>query len=159
MRALGAAGEKHVEAELGDGLELALRGRVINGDVGVVEKAEQRGAVTLVVPDGGGQRLGRQESRRDGVEPAAEALHDRRDAALSVRAELGADEAAGLGVLFGDVHRGDEGATLGGEVGARGLGVAELAAAVRVASGLEDAAGRVDSVEAVFGVRWGTAPR
>jgi hypothetical protein len=40
--ALGAAGEEHVEAELGDVLELALGGRVVDGDVGVVDEAEER---------------------------------------------------------------------------------------------------------------------
>jgi len=32
VRALGAAGEEHVEAQLGDVLELALGGRVDDGD-------------------------------------------------------------------------------------------------------------------------------
>ena len=39
-----------------------------------------------------------------------------------------------------------------GEHGLRRLGVAELAAAVRVAAGLDHATGRVDGVEAVLGV-------
>jgi hypothetical protein len=38
--ALGAAGEEHVEAELGDGLELALGGRVVDRDVGIVEEPD-----------------------------------------------------------------------------------------------------------------------
>ncbi len=51
VRALGAAGEEHVEAQLGDVLELALGGRVVDGDVGVVDEAEEGVAVALVVAD------------------------------------------------------------------------------------------------------------
>ena len=41
MRALGAAGEEHVEPELREGLELALRGRVVDRDRGVVDESCQ----------------------------------------------------------------------------------------------------------------------
>src|SRR5690606_26118589 len=41
MRALGAAGEEHVEAELGDVLELVLGGGVVDRDVGIVDEAEE----------------------------------------------------------------------------------------------------------------------
>jgi len=68
------------------------------------------------------------------------------------RAQLGADEPARLGVLLRDAHRGDEGATLGGEVGGRRLGGAELEPAVRAAARFADAACRVDGVEAMLGV-------
>ena len=51
--ALGAAGEEHIEAQLGDVLKLALGGGVVDGDVGVVDEAEEGLAVALVVADGG----------------------------------------------------------------------------------------------------------
>ena len=43
VRALGAAGEEHVEAELGDVLEQALGGRVVDRDARGVDEAEERG--------------------------------------------------------------------------------------------------------------------
>jgi Tetratricopeptide repeat len=69
--ALGASGEEHVESELGDVLELALGGRVVDGNVGVVDESEERVAVSPVVLHGDHQRLRRQERRDDGVEPSA----------------------------------------------------------------------------------------
>ena len=42
VRALGAAGEEHVEAQLGDVLKLALGGRVVDGHFCVVDEAEER---------------------------------------------------------------------------------------------------------------------
>ena len=49
--ALCAASEEHVEPQLGDVLKLALSGGVVDGDVGVVDEAEERLAVALVVID------------------------------------------------------------------------------------------------------------
>ena len=138
---VGAAGEQHVEAELGDVLELALGGGVVDRDVGVIDEAEQRVAVELVVADGDGEGLGRQERRGDRGEPLPELVDDRADEATAVDSEVIADEAASLGVVLGDVYCGDERAALGGEIGTGGLGVAELAATVRIAAGLDDAAG------------------
>jgi hypothetical protein len=55
----GAAGEEHVEVELGDVLELALGGRVVERYERVVDESEERVAVILVVSDRRRQRLGR----------------------------------------------------------------------------------------------------
>lgn len=49
MSALSATGEEHVESELGDILEVALGGRVVDGDERLIEEAEERVAVILVV--------------------------------------------------------------------------------------------------------------
>ena len=46
--ALGAAGEENVEPELGDVLELALGGGVVDRDVGVINEAKERVAVSNV---------------------------------------------------------------------------------------------------------------
>lgn len=69
-----------------------------------------------------------------------------------MREERVADEATLLGLLLLAVDRADERPTFGGEDGLRLLGVAELAAAVRVAAALDHGAGCVDRVEAVLGV-------
>src|SRR5687768_16592642 len=41
VRAFGAPREEHVEAQLGDVLELAFGGRVVDGDGGVIDESEQ----------------------------------------------------------------------------------------------------------------------
>jgi hypothetical protein len=51
------------------------------------------------------------------------------------------------------VDRAEEGPTLGGEHGLRVLGIAKLAAPVRVAARLDDVPGGEDRVETALGVR------
>ena len=48
VRTFGAAGKEHVETKLGDVLKLALGGRVVDGDGGVVDEASERGPVVAV---------------------------------------------------------------------------------------------------------------
>ena len=42
VSAFSAAGEEHVESELGDILEVALGGRVVDGDERIIDEAEER---------------------------------------------------------------------------------------------------------------------
>ncbi len=59
VRALRASRKEHVEAQLGDVLELALGRRVVDGDLGVVDETEEGVAVIVVVANRRRQRLGR----------------------------------------------------------------------------------------------------
>lgn len=108
--------------------------------------------MSLVVLDGHGQGLGGQERGLHGGEPALELVRDGTDLGASVGEERVAGETSPLGLLFGGVDRADEGAALGGENGLCLLGVAELAAAVRVTAGLDDVPRGVDRFESVLGV-------
>jgi hypothetical protein len=63
-----------------------------------------------------------------------EVVDHRTDEPAAMDQERLAGEPLGLGLLLLDVRRGDERAALGGEVGARCLGVAVLAPAVGIAS-------------------------
>jgi hypothetical protein len=134
MCALGAAGEEHVEPELCDVLELALGGRVVDRDRGVVDEAIERVAVTIVVLDGRHQRLGWQERRLDRGAPAVEIVCDRTDVSASVLEQGESAEAASMSLLLLAIDCADEGAALGGEHGLRLLRVAELACALQPAS-------------------------
>jgi hypothetical protein len=88
--------------------------------------------VVLVVAHRRRQRLGRQEGQLDGVEPALEVPHEGLDAALPLITERSAGEPELLRRLLFAVDRAEEAASLESERGLRVLGVAELAAAVRV---------------------------
>jgi hypothetical protein len=49
VSAFSAARKQHVQAHLGDVLELALGGRIVDGGLGVIEEPEERVAVVDVV--------------------------------------------------------------------------------------------------------------
>ncbi len=83
MRPFGAAGEEHVETELGDVLELALGRRVVYWDEGIVDEAKERSLVIEVVVDRRRERLGWQERGLHGVEPAFEIADDGANVFLS----------------------------------------------------------------------------
>ena len=117
VRAFGAAGEEHVETQLRDVLEFALGGRVVNGDHGVVDEAEERVAVVLLVANRRLQRLGREERRLDGIHPPCEAQNDKADPSLPMFAEFVSGEAERPRLLLFAVDRADEGATLDGRTG------------------------------------------
>jgi len=87
VSAFGAAGEEHVKAELSDVLELALGGRVVDGHERIVDEAEERSAVVLVVGNPGRLRLGREKRGFDRVEPALEVENDWTDVLLSMITE------------------------------------------------------------------------
>ena len=140
VSALGAAGEEHVESQLGHVLELALGGRVVDGDERVVDEAEQRVSMILVVGGCRRQRLGRQESWENGVDPDLEFAGDGADMSLSMLAQRISAQTELLGHLFLAIHGADERATFGSEDGLSCLRVAELAAPVGVAAGFDDAA-------------------
>jgi hypothetical protein len=137
VSAFGASGEEHVEAELGDVLKLALRGRVVDGHEWVVDESEERRAVILVVGNRRRQRLGREKRGFHGVEPALEILDDGTDVLLSMLPERVSAQSKLLCLLLLAVHGADERAAFCGEHGLGGLGVAEFAATVSVAPGFE----------------------
>ena len=107
------------------------------GNDGVVDEAEERGAVVLVVTNRRLQRLGREQRRRDGIHPSDEAIDDGAHLPPPMLAELLSGEAELLRRFFFTVERADEGAAFGGEDGLGVFGVAELPATVGVAPGLE----------------------
>lgn len=82
MGAFGAACEEHVHAELNHVLELALGGRVVDGDLGIVDEAEERGMVVVVVANRGGESLRQQEGRCDRGSPTLETLAEGADEGL-----------------------------------------------------------------------------
>src|SRR5688572_24514635 len=100
VSAFRAAGEEHVEAELGDVLELAFSGRVIDRDERIVDETEERVVVVLVVPNRRRQRLGRQERGKHSVAPPVEVAHDGAHVSLSMFSESVTGETELLSFLF-----------------------------------------------------------
>jgi hypothetical protein len=97
--ALGAAREEHVEAQLGDIVELALGGGVVDRHGRVLDEAEEGVAVIPVVAHGQREGLGRQERRLDGDEPLLEVGDDRLDVPLPL-----GDSLVELGDLVGELR-------------------------------------------------------
>jgi hypothetical protein len=79
-RTFGAAGKEHVETKLGDVLRLALGGRVVDGDGGVVDEASERGLA-------GGAMILTQPLRR-AAQRAATRTDFRRGRSVSAMASL-----------------------------------------------------------------------
>jgi hypothetical protein len=130
-----AAGEEHLEAELGDVLNLALRGPVVDGHERVVEESKERRAVILVVGNRRRQRLGR--GSVGGVAPALEFSHDGTDALLSMLTVRVSAQRKLLCFLLLSVHGAEEGAAFRSEHGLGGRGITKFAAAVGVTAGFE----------------------
>lgn len=87
LSAFGAAGEEHDELKLRDVLELALSGRIVDGYERIIDEAEERGSVILVVGNRRRQRFGRQERWLDGIESALKVAGDGADVLLPMLAE------------------------------------------------------------------------
>src|SRR6185312_13629015 len=145
-------------SELGDVLELALGGRVVDGHQRIVDEAEEGSLVVEVVVDRRRQRLGGKECGSDSDEPSLEVFDERTDALLPVLAKRVAMQAEMSRRLLLAVHGADERAAFGREHRLSRFGVAELASPVRVAASLVNLARREDAVEAVFGVGRERAP-
>jgi hypothetical protein len=99
------------------------------------------------------QWLRGKQGRLHSLDPRHEISRNWSNLCLPVRTKRVARQLECSGSLFYFVHGRDEAAPLNGELRLGGLGVPELAAAVGVAAGLDDATGGKDTVEAVLGVR------
>ena len=131
VRAFCAAGEEHVQAELGDVLEFSLGGRVVNGHEWVVDEAKERYAVILIVGNRRRQRLGREERGLDGIEPNLKISYERADVLLPMVTELISAQAELLSFLFLAVDGAVAGHSEGRKSGRVSLGLSAFLAAAR----------------------------